>query len=103
MLYLLLHNIGALFLMIGEDTTAKKVSPVFSFSRISLDLFWAVNPILQNKSVITAFLVIVESWTQYPEGLVLVEVGDTVLLVGDTDDFRRFCIGIYHRYNYTYV
>ncbi|MDD3524522.1 MAG: hypothetical protein PHQ41_07490, partial [Candidatus Cloacimonetes bacterium] len=64
MLYLLLHNIGALFLMIGEDTTAKKVSPVFSFSRISLDLFWAVNPILQNKSVITAFLVIVESWTQ---------------------------------------
>jgi hypothetical protein len=39
MLCLLLHNIGALFLMIGEDTTAKKVSPVFSFSRISLDLF----------------------------------------------------------------
>ncbi len=31
MLYLLLHNIGALFLMIGEDTTAKKVSPAFSF------------------------------------------------------------------------
>jgi len=41
MLCLLLHNIRALVLMIGEDTTAKKVSPVFSFSGICLDLFYS--------------------------------------------------------------
>lgn len=58
---------------------------------------------IRTESADALSLVLAALLLAVPEGLVLVEVGNTVLLVGDTDDFRRFCIGIYHSYNYTYV
>jgi len=35
-----------------------------------------------------------------PEGVILIEVGDAVLLVGDTDDLRVLVFGIFYRCNY---
>jgi hypothetical protein len=32
--------------------------------------------------------------------VILIEVGDAVLLVGDTDDLRFLVACIFHRYNY---
>ena len=47
-MYSLIHNIWALICLIGEDTTAKKVSPVFSLIKVLLRIKSnAVMPILQ--------------------------------------------------------
>jgi hypothetical protein len=35
--------------------------------------------------------------------VILIEVGDAVLLVGDPNDFCQFLVGIFHSYNYNYV